>query len=182
VSGVGRSPYTPHAVAGSRIEPARSEPKSSWVSPAASAAADPPEDPAGDRARSHGLFVAPNSSLSVCPKSASIGATLVTPTTIAPAARSRATTVASRSATNPGTAPHVTGSPATWSASLTVTGTPCSGPSGSAAASAAAAAASAPSRSTPTMALTRGLTLSIRASSASTRMRADVTSVAPAAR
>jgi hypothetical protein len=59
VPGVGRSPYTPQKLAGMRIEPARSVPKSRQDSPAATAAAAPPDEPPGVWLVSHGLLVAP---------------------------------------------------------------------------------------------------------------------------
>ena len=55
-----------------------SDPLSSAVSPAASAAAEPPDDPPGVRAVSQGLFVVPKRSLEVW-KSASITGTLLFP-------------------------------------------------------------------------------------------------------
>ena len=112
--------------------------------PAASAAADPPEEPPTLRDESWGLLVRPCSGFSVCPKSPSMKATFVVPTTIAPALMRRRTTVASMSATASAQSglPQVVGRPATWKASLTVTGSPWSGPRGVRWASAAAAAAS----------------------------------------
>ena len=53
------SPKSPQAWAGQRIEPPRSEPVSKAVIPVATAAAAPPEEPPGERARSHGLLVTP---------------------------------------------------------------------------------------------------------------------------
>src|SRR5262252_9276447 len=44
---VGRKPYTPHSEAGSRIDPSASLPIAIGTKPAASAAAQPPEDPPG---------------------------------------------------------------------------------------------------------------------------------------
>ena len=60
---LGFSPNTPHKCAGMRTEPAMSVPSSKLVSPAATAAAAPPDDPTGVRAGTHGLFVVPKSSL-----------------------------------------------------------------------------------------------------------------------
>src|SRR5215213_11842976 len=112
------------------MEPPRSEPCSRKVNPVASAAAAPPLEPPGVRVESHGLFVAPYASLLLCATSASMNATLVVPTMIAPAARSRSTTVASQSEIAPRQAglPHVVGRPATWKLSLIVIGTPSNGP------------------------------------------------------
>ena len=111
------------------------------LSPAATAAAPPPLDPPGVRSRSHGLRVRPYTVFTVCPKSASISCGLVVAAITAPAARIRRTTVASQSDTGPTNAglPHVVGIPATCTASLTVTGTPPSGPPAAEAASASAA-------------------------------------------
>ena len=60
---VGLCPYKPQKCAGLRIEPPMSEPHSSPVIPAASAAAEPPDEPPGVRPRFHGLFVVPYTSL-----------------------------------------------------------------------------------------------------------------------
>jgi hypothetical protein len=130
VFAVGRSPYTPQNAAGMRIEPTRSEPQSRNVSPAATAAADPPLEPPGLRVGACGLFVRPYSSFAVCAKSASIVATFVLPTRIAPAARSRRTAAASSAAVQPACSgrPQVVGSPAVWKASFTLIGTPASAP------------------------------------------------------
>ena len=59
------SPYTPQKCGGTRSEPARSEPTSIGVSPAASAAAAPPLEPPGVRDVSQGLLVRPNTSFSL---------------------------------------------------------------------------------------------------------------------
>ena len=52
-------PTTPHSAAGWRIEPPVSEPSASGTNPAATAAADPPEEPPGTRLGSQGLRVGP---------------------------------------------------------------------------------------------------------------------------
>jgi len=57
--GVGLKPITPHQAAGSLIEPRPSLPCAIGTSPAATAAADPPEDPLGDRSGFHGFRVGP---------------------------------------------------------------------------------------------------------------------------
>jgi len=105
-----------------------SEPASSPVRPAASAAAEPPEDPPGPRARSQGLLVVPWIALKLC-QSASISGTLVLPKTMAPAASSRSTASASRRATLSLSAgsPQLVRMPATSKLSLIVIGTPSSG-------------------------------------------------------
>ena len=50
-------PTTPHSAAGWRIDPPVSVPSAIIASPAATAAALPPELPPGTRSRSHGLRV-----------------------------------------------------------------------------------------------------------------------------
>src|SRR5512132_81178 len=161
-----------------RIEPTRSDPYSRKVIAAATAAAAPPEEPPGVRAGSQGLLVTPCSGLAVCPKSPSMKATLVLPTTIAPARRRRRTTAASEPATWSAKAgsPQVVWSPATSKASLTVMGTPCSGPRSpprAVAWSAAAASRAACSARSSTTAFSPGLAASIQASRVAVSSRED---------
>src|SRR5207244_3854786 len=52
-------PTMPHSAAGWRIEPPVSVPSAQGASPAATAAALPPEEPPGTRSRSHGLRTGP---------------------------------------------------------------------------------------------------------------------------
>src|SRR2546421_12882946 len=59
----GFMPDRPHADDGMRMEPPPSEPVASGTMPAAMAAAEPPDDPPGERVVSHGLRVAPNTVL-----------------------------------------------------------------------------------------------------------------------
>jgi hypothetical protein len=59
MSYVGLWPYTPQKWAGPRIEPPMSLPSSRPVSPAASAAALPPDEPPGPHSTFHGLLVVP---------------------------------------------------------------------------------------------------------------------------
>ena len=110
-----------------RIEPAPSEPSAAPARPAATAAADPPDEPPGVRSRSHGLRVTPNVGDSVHGVIVSSG-TLVFPRITAPAERSRRTTSAS-AAFGPSWAslPRAVASPATSTSSLIATGTPSSG-------------------------------------------------------
>src|SRR5690606_18749807 len=54
---VGFRPATPHHAAGSRIEPAVSGPTDPAQRPAATAAADPLDEPIGSRSRFHGFRV-----------------------------------------------------------------------------------------------------------------------------
>ena len=56
----GLMPNSPHAAAGMRTEPRPSVPCATGTSAAATAAADPPDEPPGVRRRSHGLRVMPN--------------------------------------------------------------------------------------------------------------------------
>ena len=83
----------PHSAAGWRIEPPVSVPSAHGARPAATAAALPPEEPPGTRPRSHGLSVGPNAEFSVEEPIAN-SSWLVLPSSGAPAAASRATTVA----------------------------------------------------------------------------------------
>ena len=76
-----------------RIEPPPSEPVAAETIPAATAAAEPPEEPPVVRSGFHGLRVIPLASVAVQGKIISSG-TLVIPTGIAPAARRRRTTSA----------------------------------------------------------------------------------------
>ena len=69
-------------------------PSAIGAKPAATAAADPPEEPPGTRLRSCGLRVGPNALFSVELPIAN-SSRLVLPTNTAPAARMRWTTVAS---------------------------------------------------------------------------------------
>ena len=56
---VGRMPTMPLIADGSRIEPPVSVPSAPWHMRAATAAPDPPLDPAGKRSGSHGLRTNP---------------------------------------------------------------------------------------------------------------------------
>ena len=91
---MGFIPTTPQRAAGWRIEPPVSEPRASGAIPAATAAAEPPEEPPGTRLGSAGLRVGPDEEFSVDEPMAN-SSMLVLPTATAPAARSRDTTVAS---------------------------------------------------------------------------------------
>ena len=87
-------PTTPQSAAGWRIDPPVSDPSASGVSRAATAAADPPLVPPGMRSSAHGLRAGPNAEFSFDEPMAN-SSQFVLPTTIAPAASSRDTTVAS---------------------------------------------------------------------------------------
>ena len=97
---MGFIPTSPQHAAGIRIDPPPSEPLATATSPAATAAAEPPDEPPGVRWRSHGLRVTPLASVAVQGKIISSG-TLVIPIGIAPAARSRRTTSESLAAGAP---------------------------------------------------------------------------------
>src|ERR1700677_2285481 len=83
----------PHSAAGWRMEPPVSVPSAHGARPAATAAALPPEEPPGTRVRSHGLSTGPNAEFSFEEPIAN-SSWLVLPSRLAPAACSRATTVA----------------------------------------------------------------------------------------
>ncbi len=139
-------------------------PSPNGLMPVARATASPPLEAPGVRDGSHGLTVAPHSSLSVCQRIAKLGR-LVRPIGIAPAALRRSTTGASSFGYAPESAmsPCVVGVPRRSMFPLTVKGMPCNGGrSPSVTRSAAFAASRACSASTTVMALTAGFTASIR--------------------
>ena len=90
---MGFSPTIPQSEAGWRIEPPVSVPIDQGAVPAATAAAEPPEEPPGTRSGSHGFRTGPKPEFSVDEPIAN-SSWLVLPSTGAPAARSRATAVA----------------------------------------------------------------------------------------
>src|SRR5438128_1816262 len=126
---VGFTPTTPHRAAGWRIEPPVSDPSDSGANPAATAAALPPLEPPGTRLRSWGLRVGPNAEFSVEDPMAN-SSRLVLPMTIAPAARTRSTTVASYGGRQPSRIfdEHVVAIPRVHRLSFSAMGTPASGP------------------------------------------------------
>src|SRR4051812_26254384 len=91
---VGLNPTHPQRAAGWRIEPPVSEPKVAMHSSAATAAAEPPDDPPGMRSKSHGLRVVKNAEFSVDEPIAN-SSMFKRPKIIAPASRNFAITVAS---------------------------------------------------------------------------------------
>ncbi len=124
---VGFSPTTPQYAAGIRIEPPVSVPIARSHTPAATSAADPPEDPPEVRDGSLGLRVSPTSG---CANPAAYSRHWVVANTSAPAARSRRTSSASATA-GAGSCtglPKVVAVPATAMMSFTATGWPASGP------------------------------------------------------
>src|SRR3954469_18921422 len=94
------------------MDPPVSVPIASGASYDATAAALPPPEPPGMRARSHGLWVGPKALCSVEDPMAN-SSMLVLPRIGSPAARNRATTVASYGGTQPSRIrePQVVGSP-----------------------------------------------------------------------
>ena len=87
-------PSTPQNAAGWRTEPPVSVPSASGTMPAATAAAEPPDEPPATRSGSSGWRTGPNAEFSLelpMPNSSRF----VLPITTAPAASKRATTVAS---------------------------------------------------------------------------------------
>jgi hypothetical protein len=145
--------------------------------PVAIAAASPALEAPGVRVRSHGLIVAPHSSLSQCQRIAPVGR-FVRPMGIAPEALIRSTIEASRLgyAASSALNPWVVGVPATSMLSLIVKGTPWNGgrsPPAATTRSAALAASRACSPRTIVTALIEGFTASIRLRWASTISRLD---------
>src|SRR3989338_5339132 len=88
----------PESEAGCRTDPPVSDPKAAGTSPAATATADPPEEPPGTLFVFHGFFVGPYAEFSVEDPIAN-SSMLVRPRIIAPAFLRRSTTVASYAAT-----------------------------------------------------------------------------------
>jgi hypothetical protein len=91
-------PTTPQNDAGWRTEPPVSDPSAIRTIPAATQAADPPDDPPGTRVGSSGFLAGPNAEFSVDEPIAN-SSMFVLPMTIAPAVRSRVTTVDSNGLT-----------------------------------------------------------------------------------
>src|SRR5579859_3940586 len=123
----GLNPTTPQNAAGMRTDPAPSVPIDAVHSPADTAAAEPPLEPPADLSRAQGFRVGPATRLTVlalhpCSDVA------VLPTTIAPAARRRATAGASSAARRFGSSdPLLVGRSRVWMRSFTDTVTPSSG-------------------------------------------------------
>ena len=89
---VGFRPTIPHKAAGWRMEPPVSVPIATGASPAATAAAEPPELPPGTRSWSHGLRTSPYAEFSFDEPIAN-SSMLVLASVAAPAASRRATAV-----------------------------------------------------------------------------------------
>src|SRR4029079_3857497 len=122
---VGFTPTTPQKAAGCRTDPPVSEPSAIGVIPAATAAAEPPDDPPATQRTSRGLRVGPNALFSVDEPIAN-SSMLVLATTSAPLARSLVIAVASNGLEYPARIfdAHVVGNPRVAMLSFTATGTP----------------------------------------------------------
>src|SRR5713101_2460276 len=90
---VGFNPITPHSEAGWRTDPPVSEPSATGTIPAATAAADPPDEPPGTRVGSHGFFTGPNAEFSFDDPIAN-SSQFVLPMMTAPESSNRSITVA----------------------------------------------------------------------------------------
>src|SRR5207253_5276748 len=125
---VGLMPTHPTRAAGWRIDPPVSVPSAPGTKRAATAAADPPEEPPGVRSRSHGLRVGPYALFSVDEPIAN-SSMFSFPTSTAPASRSLRTTVASYGGTYPCRMrdPAVVSTPSWQKMSLSARGTPSMG-------------------------------------------------------
>ncbi len=124
----GLSPTSPQQAAGIRIEPPPSVPCATGTMPAATAAAEPPDEPPGVRPASQGLCVGPNIRASVVGRIAYSGS-VVLPTMTQPASRRRRVMLWSYGATKSAISeqPCVIRSPRTARLSLIATGTPANG-------------------------------------------------------
>src|SRR5262245_26339457 len=109
------------------MEPPVSVPMPSGAWYAATAAAEPPDEPPGTRFRSHGLRDGPKAEFSVEDPIAN-SSMLVLPRITTPAARSRAVTVASYGGCQPARIfdPQVVGMSTVVNTSLSASGTPAS--------------------------------------------------------
>src|ERR1700674_268814 len=163
---LGLSPKTPQHEAGMRIEPAPSPPLAAGTMPAATAAAEPPDEPPTVRSSAHGFRVGPKSTGSVVEWLPTSGV-LVRPTMMRPAFRYEVTIGLSTSGRKSRSArdPAVCSTPACpVPRALSRKGTPASGPAGNG----RPASASASSKRGVTTALMVGFTASIRAIAART--------------
>src|SRR3954471_9215312 len=95
---VGFTPTTPQNAAGCRTEPPVSDPSAISTMPAATAAADPPDEPPGTRSGASGFRVGPTALLSVDEPIAN-SSMFDLPTMSAPAGRKRRVAVASNGLT-----------------------------------------------------------------------------------
>src|ERR1700750_1035134 len=128
---VGLCPTVPHPELGMRTEPPWSPPIARSASPEATRAALPDDEPPVVRSVSHGFLTGPVTDVGLPPEKHTSSHTALRGS-VAPAASSRVTTVASRLGTNPSRVrePFIIGTPATSMLSLTATRRPASAPSG----------------------------------------------------
>jgi hypothetical protein len=164
------SPISPLKLEGMRTEPPPSVPMASGPSPAATAAPAPPDEPPGVRSSFQGLRLMPLSGESVTPLWP-YSELVLWANTMAPASRRRATAGASASdgVLSVSLLAIVAAQPLTRTSSLIETGTPSIGDSGLPffqRFSEARAAASDSSASTRVKQLSRGLSFSVRLSTA----------------
>src|SRR6476646_1620896 len=119
----------PQSAAGWRMEPPVSDPRAIGVIRAATAAADPPEDPPGTHRTSCGFLVGPYALFSVDDPIAN-SSMFVFATMRAPLEQRRSIAVASKGLTYPLSIfeAHVVGKPSVAMLSLTAIGTPASTP------------------------------------------------------
>src|SRR5438270_3749786 len=124
-------PTTPQNDAGWRIEPPVSDPRAATAISAATAAADPPDDPPGTRLRSRGFRTGWNPEFSFDEPIAN-SSQFILPNTTAPAASIRATAVQSQGGMYLSRVfdPAVVRTPRVLITSLMPTGTPPSGGKG----------------------------------------------------
>src|SRR6266849_7397480 len=122
-------PTMPQNDAGCRTEPPVSDPSAAGTAPAATSAADPPEEPPGTRAGSSGCIVRPNAECSVDDPIAN-SSQFVLPAINAPAALSRVIAVASKGERYPSSMrePQLVVYSRVQMLSFTTTGIPASGP------------------------------------------------------
>src|SRR3546814_18046879 len=92
---VGLMPRTPHGAAGWGTDPPVSGPVAATLRPAATAAAEPPDEPPGTAVGSQGFLVGPKAEFSL-PEPMANSSQLSLPIDTAPACCRRATTVASK--------------------------------------------------------------------------------------
>jgi hypothetical protein len=123
---VGRSPVTPHRIAGLMMEPPVSLPSEKATRAAVVAAPGPALEPEAPSSGSHGFIVCPPNQMSFSASAPILSFAM----RIAPASFSRATTAESVSGTRSrkGSAPYVVATPAVSTRSFAPQGMPWSGP------------------------------------------------------
>src|SRR5579859_4626157 len=124
-------PTTPQNDAGCRTEPPVSEPRAAGTAPAATSAAEPPDEPPGTRDFSSGWITRPKAECSVDDPIAN-SSRFALPAISAPAALSLATAVASWGDCHPSRIfeAHVVGNSSVQMLSFTATGIPYRTPEG----------------------------------------------------